>query len=941
MPPVIKLTDQKELIPTKNFPYGKFYFEYFNPIQSQVFNHYTRNNNCIVASSTASGKTLIGEFYLANEIRERGGKGLYLSPLRALAQEKLDDWTSKDHHFHDLNISICTGDYKLTNKRKTELANANLILMTSEMLNSICRNYYSEKNEFLHDVKTLVVDECFPANTNIRINQTETKPIQEITDQVLSYNLEKDVFVAGKVVRKITRQNKEKLIKIHHELGTLTCTPNHKVWTISGYQRVYTLKKTDKLMFLHLPLFAIPFEHELSEIIDLEETEVVNEVYDLEVEKYHNYFANNVLVSNCHLLTVPVRGDHLEAGLMKFTEINKDCRLVCLSATMPNVEEVADWISYSLTKRETILVESDFRPCKLSIHYEKYDDEDKWYDEKELQKVILALQIVEEHPEDKFLIFAHTKRTGELMKKTLLKENVKCEFHNADLNKENRTKIETEFKTGNLQAIVATSTLSAGLNLPARRVIVLGVHRGLDEVAVQDIIQECVAPRSRILTTNDDYLFAEEVMIGDIVKGFKSGLVVDGKVTKVIRSKGKLKHFRFKNGTKVSLSNHPVILDDSWISSDKLKIGDKIRKVGGFSEIISIMEDDQISDLYNFQVKDCNTFIVEDIVTHNCGRAGRPLFDKVGDAYILLPKSEFLMHKSRLSKIPKIQSQMLETKGGCYKVLAFHLVSEIYQGNIKYRDDIKHWFERSFACFQAQQLSDDIVNETIEILKKINAIWEDEQGFSVTSIGKVASLFYFSPFDVHNLKKNFGYLFDNNKDGNDVHVAVSLGNIDSHKFGITNKTEREEMSQFAAQVKSLFTDITDSAIKTSFAYYLLLTGNQNFVFAGLCRNLQFDFPRVKQVLIALDGFTGKWERQNWFEELELRINYGVTGNLVNLCQLPHIGKVRANKLWNSGIKSWQDIITNIDRVRKTLGLKKEIIEEIVAEAKKLTGEINV
>ena len=42
---------------------------------------------------------------------------------------------------------------------KKELENANIIIMTSEMLNSRCRNYAAENNEFLKDVGTLVVDE--------------------------------------------------------------------------------------------------------------------------------------------------------------------------------------------------------------------------------------------------------------------------------------------------------------------------------------------------------------------------------------------------------------------------------------------------------------------------------------------------------------------------------------------------------------------------------------------------------------------------------------------------------------------------------------------------------------------------------------------------------------------------------------------------------------
>jgi len=673
MPPVVKVGDKNELVDTSTFLLAKFPFEKFNCVQSRVLEYYNKDNNILIASSTSSGKTANAEIVLAHEVRVNKRKGIYLVPYKSIAQEKYDEWQSKEHHFGDLNISVVTGDYRLTEERKKELNNADLIIMSYEMFSSRTRNASSERSEFLNNTGVLVVDEG-------------------------------------------------------------------------------------------------------------------------------------------HSISSPNRGHHLECALMKFTEINNKCRLVILSATMPNVDEVANWVSFILNNKNTILVFSKFRPCPLFVHYEKYDDSGKNYYDNESQKVNSALAIVEYYPNDKFLVFVHTKGTGKLMLEALKNAGIKAEFHNGDLDKAKRIKIESEFKDDNkdLRVIVATSTLAAGVNMPARRVIVCGVHRGLEEVETNDIIQEC-------------------------------------------------------------------------------------------------------------------------------GRSGRPQFDPAGDAYVLLPDRTYDMHKERIKRPQLIKSQMLSAMGEHHKVLAFHLVSEIHQETIKNREDVHHWYKRSLACFQSNELDDNIVDHTMNLLKKCGAVWEEDGQYTVTSIGKIASLFYFSPFDVSDLKKNFTGLFDNNKENDDLSVAVALANLDTHRFGIVSKAEREEMSLFANQVYQACGkgSIMEPAIKVAFAYHQMMNGIGNPIFASFARGLHFDFPRLNQVLQAIDGFTGKWQKTSWFRQLQLRVTYGVKGPMVELCQLPHIGKVRANKLWKAGIRDFLAIINSPELVRKATGLKTVEVDEILAEAKKL------
>ena len=116
---LVKVKDNLNLVSTSEYPkYAVFNFEKFNPVQSRIFDFFHEDCNAVVASATSSGKTVVSEMFAAHRIRVENKKVVYMAPMKALATEKYNDWTSDKHHFSDLKISICTGDYRLTDARK-------------------------------------------------------------------------------------------------------------------------------------------------------------------------------------------------------------------------------------------------------------------------------------------------------------------------------------------------------------------------------------------------------------------------------------------------------------------------------------------------------------------------------------------------------------------------------------------------------------------------------------------------------------------------------------------------------------------------------------------------------------------------------------------------------------------------------------------------------
>lgn len=202
-----------------------------------------------------------------------------------------------------------------------------------------------------------------------------------------------------------------------------------------------------------------------------------------------------LVLDEFNLLASKERGHSCETALMRFTTINKKSRLMFLSATAPNSNEIKEWTTL-LNKKETIHIKSNYRPTKLNINIiehpvikGQWNRPDYWKTEK--AKIDFACQIVLHKPDEKFLVFVHSKGTGRSVIKALKEVGIDSRFHSADLELKERKEIENSFKDVDkgLRVLVSTSTTAYGINMPAKNVIITGVHRGISEVDLADILQ--------------------------------------------------------------------------------------------------------------------------------------------------------------------------------------------------------------------------------------------------------------------------------------------------------------------------------------------------------------------------------------------------------------------------------------------------------------------
>jgi helicase len=128
-----------------------------NPTQQQVLDCglLTSGFSCVLQMPTRSGKTWLAKKAIRQSV-QRGLRALYLTPLRALAEELVSEWVKE---FEGFDVGIFTGDYGRGGQAfPTPYREARVLIMTSERLDMCTRTWRSHWNG-IPEVDLVVVDE--------------------------------------------------------------------------------------------------------------------------------------------------------------------------------------------------------------------------------------------------------------------------------------------------------------------------------------------------------------------------------------------------------------------------------------------------------------------------------------------------------------------------------------------------------------------------------------------------------------------------------------------------------------------------------------------------------------------------------------------------------------------------------------------------------------
>lgn len=319
------------------------------------------------------------------------------------------------------------------------------------------------------------------------------------------------------------------------------------------------------------------------------------------------------------------------------------------------------------------------------------------------------------------------------------------------------------------------------------------------------------------------------------------------------------------------------------------------------------------------------------------GRAGRPGLDVKGEAILKVKNNsekERVIDRYIYGEPEKIMSKL-----GSLNHLRFHalsLISEGYAGSIDQLDD---FFSLTFFFYQ-NEVSAKYELEKISLqLDEWEMLDFDGSSLSVTKFGDLVSRLYIDPltgyviYDTLNNKGDFNeydtlHLLCRAPDMENLYIKKSDDWIedllDRFDPSLVPSEESADFDYYLREIKTALllhewiNEVDEDRICHNYG-----------ISPGDLRRIMENAEWLSYSLTRITNFVNHSQKP-FFSEMEKRIKFGVKKELVDLVDIKGVGRARARKLYNAGIKSKGDIVKNSHQLPSIIGQKtaKKILEQV-------------
>lgn len=561
-----------------------------------------------------------------------------------------------------------------------------------------------------------------------------------------------------------------------------------------------------------------------------------------------------VIADEVHLLGDDDRGPTLEIVLTKLKLLPKRPQILALSATVTNADEIADWL-------ECKLVHSEWRPVPLSEGV--YDqgvvtmqDNKKFEIQTSIRGPPVDLGLDSLNNGGQAILFAETRtrsvslatKTSEAVSKTLnneekemlekisqkiLDDNEHTElvktlaslikngvaFHHAGLNPNCRDLIESEFRNKRIKILASTPTLAAGVNLPARRVVIASLSR-----------------------------------------------------------------YDAKYGT-----NKPI----------------------------SILEYKQL-----------------------CGRAGRPQYDKYGEAIIVGNSNGDEIFDYYINGTPEPISSKLTGD----KALRIHLLSFVSTNPGIKGEDIVEFFSKTLSGSQERKTTIKFhIQISLRYLESEDLVKQKGNRYIATEFGKKTSTLYIDPLTAVLFRKSLEKISTKGHALGLLHL-ITISEDFFPKFSLRNKDYEFVGTLIENYSDQLIEPISEYDCNRSLLAMHAWINESSEIFLSDNFGIESgDMHRMAETadwlihaLYEIAKLEKKDEILTEIDSLRSRVVYGIKSELVDLVQIKGIGRVRARILFKNGIKTTEDLTKiSIEKLAKMDKIGPLVAENIKTHLKKI------
>ncbi len=686
------------------------YVNLYPPQEKTVKAGLLEGKSILVSAPTASGKTLIATLTIIKHLSEKRGKIVYLSPLKALASEKFNEFKKigSTDLGKNLKIQISTGDFDISDKN---LGHNDILVLTNEKMDSIIR----QGAEWIDEISLVIADEVH------LLGDDDRGPTLEIVLTKLKLLLKKPQILALSA----TVTNADEIA------DWLECKLVHSEWR-------------------PVPLLEGVCDQGMVTMQD-------NKKFEIKTS---------------------IRGPPVDLGL---DSLNNGGQAILFAETRTRSVSLAVKASEAVSKT----LKSEEKEQLGEISQKILDDNE------------------------------HTELVKTLA--SLIKNGVA--FHHAGLNPNCRDLIESEFRNKKIKLLASTPTLAAGVNLPARRVVISNVTR------------------------------------------------YDAKY--------------------------------------------------GANKPISVLEYKQL-----------------------CGRAGRPQYDKYGEAIIVSNSNSDEIFDYYINGTP----EPIISKLTGDKALRIHLLSFVSTNPGIKGDNIVDFFSKTLSGSQERKTTIKFhIQISLRYLESEGLVQQKGNRYIATDFGKKTSTLYIDPLTAVLFRKSLEKISTTGHTLGLLHIITSSEDF-FPKFSLRNKDYEYIGTLIENYADQLIEHISEYDCNRSLLAVHAWVNESSEIF--LSDNYGIESGDMHRMVETADWLVhalyeiAKLEKKDKIlseiDVLRSRILYGIKEELVDLVRIKGIGRVRARILFKNGIKTTADLASMpVEKLAKIDKIGPVIAENIKTHLKKI------